>query len=109
MCITGSAIVHDIESGHNGNFLVRSSHLRFYMYICNSHELCSLLFHMIKLVPMLVAFLAGSIRADFRAPIKNHEMQRINEVQHDIDDNIRKFKDGLEGLKTTVDFEPVTV
>ena len=45
----------------------------------------------------------------FKATFSKHDAARIAEVQHEITENIRKFKDNLEGLRTTVDFEPITV
>jgi hypothetical protein len=44
-----------------------------------------------------------------KATLSKHDAARIAEVQHEITENIRKFKDNLEGLRTTVDFEPITV
>ena len=38
-----------------------------------------------------------------------HDLKRMSEYQSEIDENVRKFKENLEGLKTTVDFEAITV
>ena len=41
--------------------------------------------------------------------ISEHNLQRMVQDEHEIDENIRKFKSNLEGLRTTVEFEPITV
>ena len=41
--------------------------------------------------------------------IQEHDLQRMMNTEHEIDENVRKFKENLEGLRTTVDFEPITV
>ena len=43
------------------------------------------------------------------ASIRKHEAARVAEKQHEINENIRKFKETLESLRTTVDFEPVAI
>ena len=36
-------------------------------------------------------------------------MKKMMEAEQDADDNIRKFQENLEALKTTVEFEPVAL
>lgn len=47
----------------------------------------------------------------FQTPLsylrRGKEMKKMLEVEHDADENIRKFQQNLEALKTTVEFEPV--
>ena len=41
--------------------------------------------------------------------LRNKEMKKMMEAEHDADENIRKFQQNLEALKTTVEFEPVSM
>jgi hypothetical protein len=41
--------------------------------------------------------------------LRRREAKRVAEKQHEINENIRKFKETLESLRTTVDFEPTTI
>ena len=40
---------------------------------------------------------------------RSKEMKKMMEAEQDADDNIRKFQENLEALKTTVEFEPVAL
>ena len=64
--------------------------------------------NLLTITAVLIASSAASI-TPYSASVKKHEAQRIDVIQRDIDSNIRKFKENLEGLKTTVDFEPITI
>lgn len=41
--------------------------------------------------------------------LQKQETARMLEIEHDISENVRKFQENLEGLKTTVDFEPMVI
>jgi hypothetical protein len=66
-----------------------------------------------KFSPVLVilSVLTGS-EAKSRPSISSLQKQetaRMLEIEHDISENVRKFQENLEGLKTTVDFEPMVI
>ena len=60
------------------------------------------------LVASVFCGLAGVDAGNLKT-LREHDLQRMSEYQHDIDENVRKFKENLEGLKTTVDFEAIAV
>lgn len=41
--------------------------------------------------------------------LRSKDMKKMMEAEHDADENIRKFQENLEALKTTVEFEPVSM
>jgi archaellum component FlaC len=58
---------------------------------------------------LIFAALFCQISANGLTPIRNHEIQRINDVQQKINSNIAKFKKELEDMKTTIDFDTTSV
>lgn len=44
-----------------------------------------------------------------KTSLQKQETARMLEMEHDISENVRKFQENLEGLKTTVDFEPMII
>ena len=65
----------------------------------------------VKLCIVLALSIPGSIAKSnpSEASIRKHETARVAEKQHEINENIRRFKETLESLRTTVDFEPVAI
>ena len=61
------------------------------------------------LVSLGLATVSGTGEMTKEMSIQEHDLQRMVNTEHEIDENVRKFKENLEGLRTTVDFEPMTV
>ena len=43
------------------------------------------------------------------AQVNQHDIERMEKAQHQLDENVKEFQKNLEGLKTTVDFAPMAV
>jgi hypothetical protein len=58
-------------------------------------------------ITALVAVGAGKVPT--LATINKREAARVAQAQHQITEHLKKFQENLEGLRTTVDFEAITV
>jgi len=57
----------------------------------------------------VIATLVPFINAVKVGAITKHDLQRMEKEQHQLDDEVRAFQKNLEGLKTTIEFAPVSV
>ena len=82
----------------------------FYAACCDYLRRLYSKFYMPKTILTVLA-IAFTAQADVTSlsQINEHDLERMQKSQHELDENIREFKKNLEGLKTTVDFAPMTV
>jgi hypothetical protein len=66
-------------------------------------------FRKVSFLFALLVCATDSKKAPSAASIRKHEARRVAEKQHEINENIKKFHETLESLRTTVDFEPVAL
>lgn len=50
-----------------------------------------------------------AVKTQLSGSVNDRELKRMVNKEHQIDRDLEKFKENLEGLRTTVDFEPLTV